>query len=105
MNVKMAGIVAMQVTSIAKTTDDDNVAQRVTDVIAEWLGVADFEVTPEKRLVEDLGADSLDRIEILMELESEFDIEIDDRYAELVTTVQQAIDIVNRQLIKNSAPR
>lgn len=105
MNVKMAGVVAMQVTSIAKTTADDNVAQRVTDVIAEWLGVADFEATPEKRLVEDLGADSLDRIEILMELESEFDIEIDDRYAERVTTVQQAIDLVNRQLIKNSAPR
>lgn len=105
MNVKMAGIVAMQVTSIAKDEDDSAVSQRVIEIIAEWLGVAEFEATPDKRIVEDLGADSLDRIEILMELESEFDIEIDDRYAERIVTVQNAIDIVNKHIIKASAPR
>lgn len=105
MNVKMAGIVAMQVTSIAKDEDDSAVSQRVIEIIAEWLGVAEFEATPDKRIVEDLGADSLDRIEILMELESEFDIEIDDRYAERIVTVKNAIDIVNKHIIKASAPR
>lgn len=75
------------------------VEQRVIDVIARFLAVGDqqaSDITPEKRLVEDLGADSLDIIEIVMELEDEFEIDIDDADAEKVQTVQEAIDLVTR---------
>ena len=71
------------------------VDERVKKIIAEQLGVEEDEVTPEASFVEDLGADSLDTVELVMALEEEFEIEIPDEDAEKITTVQQAIDYIN----------
>ncbi|WP_314722408.1 acyl carrier protein [Haemophilus pittmaniae] len=63
-------------------------------IIVEQLGVKEEDVKPEASFVEDLGADSLDTVELVMALEEEFDIEIPDEEAEKITTVQSAIDYV-----------
>ncbi len=65
---------------------------RVKKIVAEQLGVAESEVIAEKAFVADLGADSLDTVELVMALEDEFEMEIPDEQAEKITTVQQAID-------------
>ena len=70
------------------------VADRVKKIIVEQLGVEEDLVTPEASFVDDLGADSLDTVELVMALEEEFGIEIPDEDAEKITTVQQAIDYV-----------
>ena len=72
-----------------------NIEQQVKSIVAEQLGVKEEEVTNEASFVDDLGADSLDTVELLMALEEEFDTEIPDEEAEKITTVQQAIDFVN----------
>jgi len=64
-------------------------------IVAEQLGVKEEEVTNEASFIDDLGADSLDTVELVMALEEEFDCEIPDEQAEGITTVQQAIDYVN----------
>jgi len=69
-----------------------DIEQRVKKIIAEQLGVAEDQVTNDKSFVDDLGADSLDTVELVMALEDEFHIEIPDEDAEKITTVQQAID-------------
>lgn len=74
-----------------------NIEERVKRVIAYQLGADASTMRPDTRFVEDLGADSLDQIEIVMALEDEFAIQIDDDEAEKVTTVQQAIDFMARQ--------
>ena len=68
---------------------------RVKKIVCEQLGVKDEEVTNESSFVEDLGADSLDTVELVMALEEEFECEIPDEDAEKITTVQQALDYVN----------
>ena len=73
----------------------DNVEQRVRKIVAEQLGVSDAEIKIESNFVEDLGADSLDTVELVMALEDEFETEIPDEEAEKITTVQQAIDYVS----------
>ena len=70
-------------------------AERVKKIVAEQLGVKIEEVTNEASFVDDLGADSLDTVELVMALEEEFDCEIPDDDAEKITTVQQAIDYVH----------
>lgn len=71
-----------------------SIEERVTKIVAEQLGVAEGEVSASSSFVDDLGADSLDTVELVMALEEEFDTEIPDDEAEKITTVQQAIDYV-----------
>lgn len=68
---------------------------RVKKIVAEQLGVDEAEVTNEASFIDDLGADSLDTVELVMALEEEFGTEIPDEEAEKITTVQLAIDYVN----------
>ena len=72
-----------------------NIEDRVKKIVAEQLGVAEDEVSNESSFVDDLGADSLDTVELVMALEEEFDTEIPDDEAEKITTVQAAIDYIN----------
>lgn len=67
---------------------------KVTDIVAEQLNVEKDEVTPEASFVEDLGADSLDQVELVMRLEEEFGIEIPDEDAEKITRVKEAISYI-----------
>jgi acyl carrier protein len=73
-----------------------SVEERVKKIVVEQLGVDEGQVTPEASFVDDLGADSLDTVELVMALEEEFDTEIPDEEAEKITTVQQAIDYINQ---------
>jgi acyl carrier protein len=66
----------------------------VKDIIVEQLGVEEDEVSPEASFIEDLGADSLDTVELVMAFEEEFNIEIPDEDAEGISTVQEAIDYI-----------
>ena len=79
----------------------DNIEARVKKIVAEQLGVAEADIKNDSSFVEDLGADSLDNVELVMALEEEFDCEIPDEEAEKITTVQQAIDYVQ----KNAKPQ
>ncbi len=73
----------------------NSIENRVIKVIAEQLSVDEAQVKPEAHFLDDLGADSLDLVELVMSLEKEFDCEIPDEDAEKITTVQSAIDYVN----------
>ena len=70
----------------------ENIEQRVRKIVAEQLGVNEAEIKNESSFTQDLGADSLDTVELVMALEDEFEIEIPDEDAEKITTVQNAID-------------
>ena len=70
------------------------IEERVKKIVIEQLGVADDRVTPEASFVDDLGADSLDTVELVMALEEEFDAEIPDDEAEKITTVKQAVEFI-----------
>ncbi len=72
-----------------------NVEERVKKIVVEQLGVKEEEVGNESSFVDDLGADSLDTVELVMALEEEFECEIPDESAEKITTVQEAIDYIN----------
>ena len=71
---------------------------RVKKIIIDQLGVKEEQVTNDASFVEDLGADSLDTVELVMALEEEFEIEIPDEDAEKITTVQQAIDYIKKHI-------
>jgi acyl carrier protein len=75
-----------------------SIEERVKKIVVEQLGVNEGEVSPAASFVDDLGADSLDTVELVMALEEEFDCEIPDEEAEKITTVQQAIDYINAHL-------
>jgi acyl carrier protein len=75
-----------------------SVEERVKKIVVEQLGVNEGEVKAGASFVDDLGADSLDTVELVMALEEEFDCEIPDDQAEKITTVQQAIDYINTRL-------
>ena len=74
------------------------IEERVKKIIAEQLGVNESEITNESSFVDDLGADSLDTVELVMALEEEFSTEIPDDDAEKITTVQQAIEYVQSHI-------
>lgn len=73
------------------------VEERVKKIIAEQLGVEEDDVVSEAKFVEDLGADSLDTVELVMALEEEFEIEIPDEDAEKIQTVAAAVDFVKEK--------
>ncbi|MBT23266.1 MAG: acyl carrier protein [Gammaproteobacteria bacterium] len=72
-----------------------SVEERVIKIVCEQLGVGEDEVNTSSSFVDDLGADSLDTVELVMALEEEFDLEIADEEAEKISTVQEAIDYIN----------
>jgi acyl carrier protein len=73
-----------------------DVVEKVKQIIAEQLGVDEGEVTPSASFVDDLGADSLDQVELVMALEEAFGVEIPDEDAEKIRTVQDAIDYIDK---------
>lgn len=75
-----------------------DIEQRVKKIVAEQLGANEADVNNASSFVDDLGADSLDTVELVMALEEEFDCEIPDEEAEKITTVQLAIDYINTNL-------
>ena len=70
--------------------------EKVKQIIAEQLGVEEAEVTPSSSFIDDLGADSLDTVELVMALEENFDLEIPDEAAEKIRRVQDAIDYIEK---------
>jgi acyl carrier protein len=76
----------------------ENIEARVKKIVAEQLGVSESEIKNESSFVDDLGADSLDTVELVMALEEEFECEIPDEEAEKIATVQQAIDYIKSHL-------
>ena len=75
-----------------------DIEQRVRKIVSEQLGTDDDKIKNESSFIDDLGADSLDTVELVIALEEEFDTEIPDEEAEKITTVQQAIDYINKNL-------
>ena len=75
-----------------------NIAERVKKIIVDKLGVEESQVTSEASFTTDLGADSLDTVELIMEFEKEFNISIPDEQAETITTVGQAIEYLEKAL-------
>ncbi len=79
---------------------NEETTRRVKDLIAESLGVNPLEVAPEASFIDDLGADSLDIVELVMAIEKEFAIEIPDEDAEKISTVRDAIDYISNKVVK-----
>ncbi len=74
--------------------------ERVKQIIMDQLGVSADQVTPQASFIDDLGADSLDTVELVMALEEEFDIEIPDEDAEKMKTVQDALDYLKKHVVE-----
>jgi len=80
-----------------------SIEEKVKDIISEQLGVKKEEIKPESSFIDDLGADSLDTVEVVMALEEEFGIEIPDEDAEKITTVGESIRYIDDKLKKKEA--
>jgi acyl carrier protein len=78
---------------MAKSVED-----KVKEIIVEQLGVEEDDVTPNAKFIEDLGADSLDTVELVMALEEHFDIQIPDEDAEKISTVGEAIEYIKEHM-------
>jgi len=78
----------------------DDITSKVKEITSEQLGVDESQITPEAKFVDDLGADSLDTVELVMALEEEFDLEISDEEAEKLTTVNRVISYIEDYLDK-----
>ena len=70
---------------------------KITDIIVDKLGIDKEKITNESRFIEDLGADSLDTVELIMQFEEDFDVEIPDDDAEKILSVQQAVDYIQNK--------
>ncbi|HEX9912664.1 MAG TPA: acyl carrier protein [candidate division Zixibacteria bacterium] len=79
-----------------------SIEEKIKEIIVEQLGVDPAQVTPEASFVNDLGADSLDTVELVMALEEEFNLEIPDEEAEKITTVGQAIEYIRSNSVKEA---
>jgi len=75
-------------------TQDQEILGKVREMVASQLGKSEDEITPESSFIEDLGADSLDLVELIMSMEDEFGLEISDEDAESIITVQDAINFI-----------
>ena len=71
---------------------------RLKEIIIDKLGIESSKITEDARFIEDLGADSLDTVELIMQFEEEFDIEISDEEAENLTTIKKSIEFINSKL-------
>ena len=81
---------------------DNNIAKKVTEILVDKLSIAESEVTPDANFIKDLGIDSLDYAEIVMEFEQTFNIRIPDSDAENLQTMKQAVLYIDEQISKNS---
>ena len=77
-----------------------NTAEKITDILVDKLGIASTEVTPDANMIRDLGIDSLDYAELIMEFEQMFDIRIPDEDAEQLITVKEAVDYISKKVSK-----
>ena len=77
---------------------DDAIFQKVRQLIAEQLGLEEDEITPESSFLDDLGADSLDLVELIMAFEEEYELEIPDEDAERITTVADAVEYIRQRI-------
>ncbi len=98
---KSSEVITIEVITIEDYEKMSTVEQQVKAIVAEQLGVKAEQVTNAASFVDDLGADSLDTVELVMALEEEFEIEIPDEDAEKITTVQQAIDYISERRNKS----
>ena len=73
----------------------DNTLNKIIEIVIDKLGVDKTKITKDAKFIEDLGADSLDTVELIMQFEEEFDLEIPDESAEKILSVQQALDYIN----------
>ena len=78
-----------------------NVEEQVKKIVVEHLGIEESKVTPESKFIDDLGADSLDTVELVMAFEEKFGIEIPDDAAETILTVKNAIDFIDFRRLSN----
>jgi acyl carrier protein len=88
----------MQLHPTRELMSESEIFQKVQKIVAEQLGVDVSEVTPQASFANDLGADSLDTVELVMALEEEFDVEIPDEAAEEIATVQAAVDYISNKV-------
>lgn len=82
----------------------EDIQQRVIKIVADQLGLEESKIKPELKFVDDLGADSLDTVELVMSLEDYFDISIPDETAEKITTVGEAVERIREEIKSNSGP-
>ena len=73
----------------------DNTLDKIIEIVIDKLGVDKTKITKDAKFIEDLGADSLDTVELIMQFEEEFDLEIPDESAEKILSIQQALDYIN----------
>jgi acyl carrier protein len=81
----------------------ENIHQTITDILVDKLGLAETEVTTDANFIKDLGIDSLDYAELIMEFEQAFDLKIPDTDAENLATINQAVEYIRRKIELNSS--
>ena len=76
----------------------DDIKEKVIDIVSEQMGVERSQITPESSFVNDLGADSLDTVELVMEFEDAFNIQVPDEDAEKIQTVKEAVNYIKERI-------